>query len=458
MHRFYKRFIEPRSRDEDTRNRELVLNVLTMGTIFAFASGTLVLVCILAAGLPVLARVLLMSSALAVAVIIYLLSRFGRFTIASYSLVIFYAVVALADIYRWGATVPTGLLLLGLVVVLSGILLGAKRVPAVILLVVLTAEVIRNLQERGIIKPDLQNWINDPLDMGQLFGCSVILIIMGTVSWIYVSQMERSLKRARRAEQALLRQKDALETAVEQRTRELQSVQLERVQQMYRFAELGQLSTALLHDLANHLTTLSLDIEGLQDQHRSQMLQRAKRSIRYIDNMVGQVRDQLHGRAQSRPFNIATEMDEILGILNHRAQTAGVRLAWQAPADKAGKKSLRINGEPIRFRQLIANLVTNGIDAYPPKSDDNDSPREVLITATPAPTDKSIIMTIEDWGHGVADADRGKLFDPFFSTKKTGMGMGLFIAKQVAEEHFNGSLTLDEKKRHTSFVVTLARE
>jgi signal transduction histidine kinase len=261
--------------------------------------------------------------------------------------------------------------------------------------------------------------------------------------------MERSLHRAEKAEAALLRQKALLETTVQQRTQQLQTVQLEKIRQMYRFAELGQLSTALLHDLSNHLTTLTLDIEGLEGQKRSRALSRAKRSIRYIDDMVVRVRDQLHGKNNARPFNIPEEINEVVKMLRHKAQAYDVLLKWQMPADK---KSIKTRGEPIRFRQLMANLISNAIDAYyEPRS--LEEQRDVQIEVHAGSHD--IIIRVSDWGRGISKGS--KLFEPFYSTKQTGMGMGLYIAKQVAEEHFLGEIMVDETKGHTSFVVTLPK-
>lgn len=451
MSRFYKRFIESRQRTEDMRNRELVLNVLVTGTIAAFGAVLLILLGNLAAHHEfVLIRTLVAGISLLIAVGIYRLSRTGDYRRAAYLLIGLYGSLATGVAYCWGVTIPIGSLLYGLVLVLSGILLGARIVPYALGLVVFVVMVVRALQVQGVVKPNLADWTQHPLDIGTVVGCCLLFGVLATVSGLYTSQMERSLKRAQRAEAALRRQKNLLEVTVEKRTRQLQDAQLEKVQQMYRFAELGQLSTALLHDLANHLTTLSLDIEGLGEQNRSQTLHRAKRSIRYIDDMVSRVRDQLHGRAHIRPFNVASEIEEIVNIMNHRAQTAHVRLLWEQPNNK---KSLRVRGEPIRFRQLMANLVSNAIDAYEPQTTER---REVLIAAEATPD--TIIITINDWGRGIAPEDRAKLFEPFYSTKKTGMGMGLFIAKQITEEHFRGRLSLDSKKKHTAFMVTLARE
>jgi len=453
MSRFYKRFIEPRQRSEDIRNRELVLNVLLAGTVALFALAFILLLVSLSVGNTfVLARTIVAGTGLLAAFLAYKFSRSGRFTTAASILISLYTAIATGEAIRWGVTMPTSLLLFGLVLILSGIILGAKTIPYAMGCVVLIIIVVRTLQEHGAVHPDYSTWTQQPLSLGTVSGCIMIFGILATVSWLYTSQMERSLKRARRAEAAVRRQAQMLEITVERRTRELQDAQLEKVQQMYRFAELGQLSTALLHDLANHLTTLSLDIEGLGEQNRSRMLQRAKRSIHYIDDMLGRVRDQLHGRSQPRAFNIASEIQEIVDIMKHRAQDAGVRLQWEMPADK---KLLRINGESVRFRQLMANLISNAIDAYNPQTE-TGSKRDVIVAAETL--GEAVVITVDDWGRGISPQTHEKLFEPFFSTKKTGMGMGLYIAKQFIEENFGGKLILDTEKKNTSFRITIPRE
>lgn len=203
--------------------------------------------------------------------------------------------------------------------------------------------------------------------------------------------------------------------------------------------------------MSNHLTSLTLSIENLEGKARSKILNQAKRSIHHIDNMVVRVRDQLQGRNNIRTFNVAGEIGEVVKMLRHRGQIADVVLSWQPPA---GKKTLRCRGEPIRLRQMMANLICNGFDAYyeQPLPDER---REVLVTAKEEGS--NIIITVSDWGRGIAAIERPKLFEPFHSTKKSGMGMGLFIVKQIAEEHFLGSVYIDDSKKHTVFVVRLPK-
>lgn len=451
FYKFYTLFLAPRQKDEDIRNREVVLNVLLAGTLAIMGLAVLFLVASYMAGRTyVVPQALGISIVFGLVLCIYRLSRGGRYRLAAWSLFVIYLLLALSVGLVWSIALPSAVLLYGLVVVLGGILLGPRYslVGFVVVVVMMIATVLA--EASGLISYDL-TWKKQGSGLDEIFGLSFMLGMIAAVSWLFNYQMARSLERAQKAEAALRRQKAGLEETVKKRTSELQAEQVARVQQMYRFAELGQLSTALMHDLSNHLTSLTIDVEGLQGQGRSQVLNRIKRSIRYIDDMVIRVRDQLHGKSSARAFNVVDEVDAIIKMLRHKAQAMDVLLKWQPPAER---KKLRTHGEPIRLRQLMANLISNGIDAYF-ESRDLDERRDVQITVS---EDKhNIIITISDWGRGIPPEAREKLFDPFFSTKQTGMGMGLFIAKQVVEEHFLGTIQIDDSKDYTSFVVALPK-
>jgi signal transduction histidine kinase len=429
----------------------VVLNVLLAGTTLILGLAILVIAYNFLSGMTFLAsRGLALVVVLTLVLHIYRLSRRGWYRLAAFLLVGIYLLLALSVGVVWSIALPSAVLLYGLVVVLTGILLGPRYSLVGFLVVVLIIIGTGLLESAGLISYDL-SWKEKSPGPDDLFGLSFMLGMIAAVSWLFNYQMARSLHRAQRAEAALRRQKASLEVTVEKRTRELQAVQVEKIQQMYRFAELGQLSTALMHELANHLTSLTMDIEGLEGQGRSKVLSRVKRSIRYIDDMVVRVRDQLHGKSSSRPFNVVDEIDAIVKMLRHKAQAMDVLLKWQPPSDK---KSLKTLGEPIRLRQLMANLISNGIDAYYEPRDIAEK-RDVQIVVE----DKKhfITITVSDWGRGIPAADRAKLFEPFYSTKQTGMGMGLFLAKQIVEEHFLGTITIDDSQQHTVFVVSLPK-
>jgi len=449
--KLYTLFIEPRQEDEDLRNRELVLNVLLAGTSGVFLLSFVLLLVSFAVGNSYVGiRIVGVGVCLTFIGAIYRAARAAQYQLSAYLLLFVYLVIATLVAYRWGVTMPVGVILYALIVVLAGILLGARYSLYAAIWVAVIVVGLDVAQVHHLTQTDW-SWLQTPLDFGVISGFCIIFSVIGLVTWLFNVQMERSLHRAHRAEAALLRQKLLLESKVEERTRELQVAQFERIQQLYRFAELGQLSTALLHDLANHLTTLTLDIEGLEEQSHKGVVRRAKRSIRYIDDMVLRVRDQLQGKQRIKQFHPATEIDEVVRILNHKAGKAGVVIRWEAPEDR---KTLYCRGEPIRFRQVIANLLSNGIDAYDqPANAEHPNVVQLDLKAN----DKQITLTISDTGRGIAADDRQQLFEPFYSTKKTGMGLGLFISKEIVENHFEGSISVGPETDKTVFTVMLPR-
>lgn len=453
FNRLYKLLIKPHQTDRELRNRELVLNVLLAGTLTLLLLILLVLVVAYSVdGREYLtARIATCATAALVLFVPYHLSRRGNFRVAAISLVAIYGLIATAISYYWGVVNPTALLLFGLVIVLSGTLLGPAypiyfAAGATVLLTTLQI-----LAEAGAINTDW-SWLSHKPDMADVAASGIIFGGLAMVSWLFNHQMARSLRLAIQAEGALTRQKDLLEIKVKERTRELQAAQMEKIQQMYKFAELGQLSTAMMHDLTNHLTCLTLNIEGLRSEPRSQFLADAQRSIRHIDEMVARVRDQLNGRTSIRNFDVINEISETVKILRHKAQLADIQLTWNPPKNS---ELIECTGDTVRFRQMLSNLIANGLDAYEKLPRQSGQRREVLVAI--AIHKKNIILSIDDWGVGIPPNKHNMPFQPFLSTKETGMGMGLFIVKQIVEDHFKGEVFIDKAKKHTSFVAKLPR-
>ncbi len=265
--------------------------------------------------------------------------------------------------------------------------------------------------------------------------------------------MEQSLQRALEAETALEEEKDLLAFRLEEQTRHLREVQFDEMRQLYRFAELGQLSTALLHELANHLTILTLDIDDLHQRHRrSRAIVHAKESISHLDTMVDQVRRQLRETNLTKEINISSLIHETMATIESKAKAAGVVLQYET-LDSQEPPS--VFGDPLRLSQILTVLITNGIEAY--QALEKGKPkRKVVINAS---KQKSFLqITVTDWGGGIPKKDRKRLFLPFRSTKKDGMGVGLFIAKEMLETHFKGMIAVDRTITPTTFIIKIPAE
>ncbi|HYH36404.1 MAG TPA: HAMP domain-containing sensor histidine kinase, partial [Candidatus Saccharimonadales bacterium] len=220
-----------------------------------------------------------------------------------------------------------------------------------------------------------------------------------------------------------------------------------------RFAELGRLSTALFHDLANHLSTVSLDIEGLTTKDQSDMMRRISQNVGHIDTIVKRVRQQIRGESSIEVFKIMDEIDEVIKILKPMARQAGISVVVER--DKSVGASLSYEGDVTRFRQIILNVLANGIEAYPPQPETNDA-RQVILRLKRQQT----VLHIEaiDHGAGIGAEEQPKIFRPFYTTKEKGMGIGLFIVQQVVEKDFNGMISLvSDEHQGTTVSITLPK-
>ncbi len=373
--------------------------------------------------------------------------RKGSATVSGLMLLALYFFIATTTVILWSITVPFGLLMFGFVIVLSGIILGSRYSLVSAATSLLTLGIVQLATNAEILIPDRTSVMLPP-NLLDVAGFGTMFMVLALASWISGHRMDRSLERALTAEHQLLLEKDLLATRLEERTQKLQAAQLKEMQQLYRFAELGQLSTALLHDLANHLTVLTLDIEDIHKKQHSRALLRAKNSIHYLDNLVEQVRDQLRGDMHVRPLNVIVKIRQTTRQLRDNARKQGVVFKVEYSGNK---NRYMCFGDPTRFRQVLTILISNAIDAY--SKMDRAQPLVVKIEAEIGTS--SIIVRITDWGSGISPEHSQKLFKPFHSTKSGGMGIGLFIARQMITMHFKGSVDLEATQGRTTFVVNV---
>jgi signal transduction histidine kinase len=97
-----------------------------------------------------------------------------------------------------------------------------------------------------------------------------------------------------------------------------------------------------------------------------------------------------------------------------------------------------IEGDPVQLQQVLLNLAINAFDAM---RDSPTSKRKVVI-ATQSNGDGTVRTSVRDYGVGVPEEMRDRIFDPFFSTKTEGLGMGLAIVRSIVESH-GGTITAE---------------
>jgi signal transduction histidine kinase len=433
--------------DEEQANRILVFRVVLSGTIIITSALVLLLIVSYALlGNTFVKTRLLVGLGLFIYlfVISILIYRYKAYKAAAPMFVAFYACIAAGSIWQWSVNSVFGILLCSLVIVLAGIIIRARYALIAASYLTVYLAVVQYLTYHG--HRAVGSAADQESSYGLVVGYAVIFFVIALICWLYSNQMERSLRKAERAELLLQGQKANLELIVEQRTAALENKRLEELEQMYRFNQMGTLSTGLLHDLANYLSILNIDIEDLHSRHSSASLDRVSQTIHYIDTMLEGVRKQLQGETNVEHFNSAKAISIVIQILQHKAAQANVAIRWRMPQKKT---SLQITGDTARFNQVMTILIGNAVEAYEPGAKD----ASVMIRAKRH--QDNVIITIEDHGTGITPSQRTRLFTPFTSTKKNGMGIGLFLAKQIIQTHFKGTIELDTQTDHTMFTITI---
>jgi signal transduction histidine kinase len=436
----------PEKSSNALRNERVICNIVLFSTYLIIAIIIVLLLVSFAIGTATHTpgKLLVGGCALLYIVFTNVLLRLSYKRIVEYMLVAFYLVLASGVVWCWGINIPIGALMFALAIILAGILLNARHALVAALASSIILACLQLTIELHGYSPVFQ-WTENQSSFGDVLAYSTVFGMMALTSWLYNREMERSLAQAQHARSALQVQKATLKAAVKKRTAQLHQAQLKEAQQMYRFAELGQMGVTLLHDLANHLTALSLEIDGLQNTEHSKAASRAQRITHYLGDMIHKTRDRLNGGTDKHTFNIIRTVSELIDFMNDKAERANVAIEWQPPA-----QSWQYTGDAASLSQVIAIIVNNAIDSYSVSV----SPRRI-VNVTLVRDKTHITIRVSDTGQEITKSRRKLLFKPFRSSKKSGMGLGLFIARQIVEMQFSGTLILNPKSAQTEFVITL---
>lgn len=224
-----------------------------------------------------------------------------------------------------------------------------------------------------------------------------------------------------------------------------------RTRQAERLAELGTLTGGLAHEIKNPLSTVQLNLQLLQEDlsPTNPAYARIVNRLTVVRNETSRLREILDdflryaGRLEleRKPIELNSLLEEIVDFFAPQAHLQHVQLRL--------KKSASPIIAPIDSRlikQALLNLMINSTQAMP-------SGGELILMLCSTPTDA--IIDVIDTGGGIPPDAAGRIFQVYYSTKKGGTGLGLPMAKRIADEH-GGSLTVkSELGKGTDFTLRL---
>ena len=203
-----------------------------------------------------------------------------------------------------------------------------------------------------------------------------------------------------------------------------------------RVTTLGELSASIAHEVNQPLAAVLANAEAclLWLDRETPNLDRARRSVEWIikdgnraGDVIRRVRSLLKkSDTQKAPLNINDVVNEGITLVQRELFSHQVSLRTElAPALPV------VLADRVQLQQVIINLVINGIEAMRAIT---DRPRELAIQ-THQNEANQVVVTVKDGGVGISAANADRLFRAFFTTKSTGMGMGLSICRSIIEAH-----------------------
>ncbi|WP_447947385.1 sensor histidine kinase [Microbacterium lacticum] len=236
---------------------------------------------------------------------------------------------------------------------------------------------------------------------------------------------------------------------IDDKNRDIQEgvVEVQQVLSRYsRLATLGSLVDRILHDGRTVVTRLkNISRFGKRDLGKTTLS--AVEKIAIAQKSMGETADQADilaalfnqiepfgGRKRGRPKEVRTRelIEKAISIMQVEADDRGVSLA-------AGDADISTRLDEAEALLVLVNLIQNAI--YWVSTQPRDAERRVMVDARNN-ADSSLTLIVSDSGPGVADDLRHRIFDPYFSTKPDGVGLGLSIVGNMVEDIYGGELAL----------------
>ncbi len=240
-----------------------------------------------------------------------------------------------------------------------------------------------------------------------------------------------------------------------------------------RMAEIGSMTSGLAHEIKNPLSTIGLNAqliaEGLDeletsDERRTSLARRIASLSREAERLRGILQDFLQfagePRLERRDTDLNALVSELADFFAPECATRGIRLRIDL-----SPSPLSALIDPAHIKQAVLNLMLNAVQAMdraapPTHPAPSAVPRELILrtSASQEPGHPSIRVHIIDTGPGMDTATQARLFQPYFTTKSGGTGLGLATARRLIEAHEGRIDVHSEPGKGTEFVVVLPKE
>lgn len=221
--------------------------------------------------------------------------------------------------------------------------------------------------------------------------------------------------------------------------------------QQSRFAAMGEMIGNIAHQWRQPLSSINMIATGalirrkngmLDDSELDETFKKITTHVKYLSDTIEDFRNFFSKKKKDEIFDVNETIKQAAALVEASYNAHGIRLIL-----KLSKEILKLKGGNSELAQVILNILNNAKDALVARNIDE----RVVVVKTTINNEDKIIIDIFDSAKGIKEDVILKVFEPYFTTKhrSQGTGIGLFMSKQIVEQHFKGSITV----KNNSFIV-----
>ena len=217
--------------------------------------------------------------------------------------------------------------------------------------------------------------------------------------------------------------------------------------QAEKLASTWRLARTLAHEVRNPLSTIQMSLEQLEDLEKREdyelFIDIIKRNTHRINSLITELLESSHpGEIQFEKIDLHELLEETLTLVTDRIKLNGIQVTLESTSPDCV-----INANREKLKLAFLNVLVNAIEAVEP----NVGRVDIKITCD----EEFYRVTLSDNGCGIPRENIGSLFEPYFTSKKNGIGLGLATTLNIIKAHFGEIEVTSETNKGTVFTITL---
>jgi C4-dicarboxylate-specific signal transduction histidine kinase len=220
----------------------------------------------------------------------------------------------------------------------------------------------------------------------------------------------------------------------------------EQMMHSEKLALLERLTEGIAHEIGNPLTSVFSFVQMLKDKEQDEFKKESLETIHAYMNRIADILNQLSGfskmpRVELKPWMVNSLIAESLSLIQYDTRVNDITIVRDLQSDMPV-----ITTDRNQLSQVIVDMVLNAADAMPDGG---------TLTIQSRVNNQRVVITFEDTGIGIPQDNLVRIFDPFYTTKEKGTGLGLTVSLSIIQK-LNGNLTVEsELNKGTKFIITL---